>query len=80
MIGKSGCPSFFLGIAGAGQLQVQGERGSVFVAFDNIQAGPLQVDLQAIRIKNSLLLSVRPKQPNGVGYVVFQKITLLAVP
>ena len=69
-----------LGLAGSGQLRVRGKVGSVLVAFDNIQPGPLQVDLSQVRIDDSLELSVQPARPDGVGYVVFRNIGLQPAP
>ncbi len=65
-----------LGIAGSGNLRVEGEQGSVSVELRKIKTGQLSLDLSGISTKNDLRVSVIPDKPSGVGYIVFKRITL----
>ena len=65
-----------LGIAGSGNLRVEGEQGSVSVDLRKIKTGQLKLDLSGISTKNDLRVSVIPEKPSGVGYIVFKRITL----
>jgi hypothetical protein len=65
-----------LGIAGSGNLRVEGELGSVSVDFRKIKTGQLNLDLSGISTKNDLGVSVIPEKPSRVGYIVFKRITL----
>jgi hypothetical protein len=65
-----------LGIAGSGNLRVEGEQGSVSVELRKIKTGQLKLDLSGISTKNDLRVSVMPEKPSGVGYLVFKRITL----
>ncbi len=65
-----------LGIAGSGNLRVEGEKSSISVNLREIKTGQLRLDLSGINTKNDLRLSVIPENPSGVGYIVFKRITL----
>ena len=65
-----------LGIAGSGNLHVEGEQGSVSVDFRKIKTGQLKLNLSGITTNNDLGFSVIPETPDKPGYIVFKRITL----
>ncbi|MDP6443916.1 MAG: transglutaminase domain-containing protein [Pirellulaceae bacterium] len=64
------------GVAGSGVLVVEGETGKVERSLRELRkAGDHRLDVSKLT-GESLTISVRPDSPQGVGYVVFERISL----
>jgi hypothetical protein len=70
------CTIAISGVAGAGQLVVQAKSGKTQMPLAKLEAGDHELDLAGLASDDSLLITVSPAEPRGIGYVVIKQISL----